>query len=92
MWLSLIIATSYRPMRLLVPPPQRTAYFSRARSPGVVLRVSSTVRPVPARRVRPATGVGGDAGRPADEVEQGPLGDEDDPGGAGEHSEHVRRR
>ena len=36
-------------MRLLVPPPQRTAYFSRARSPGVVLRVSRTMAPVPSR-------------------------------------------
>ena len=36
-------------MRLLVPPPQRTAYFSRARSPGVVLRVSRTIAPVPSR-------------------------------------------
>ena len=48
LWLSLIIATSYRPMRLLVPPPTRTAYFSSARRPGVVLRVSSTVAFVPA--------------------------------------------
>ncbi len=35
-------------MRLLVPPPTRTAYFSSARRPGVVLRVSSTVALVPA--------------------------------------------
>ncbi len=28
------------PMRWFVPPPQRTAYFSKTRSPGVVLRVS----------------------------------------------------
>ena len=31
---------SYRPVRWFVPPPQRTAYFSSARRPGVVLRVS----------------------------------------------------
>ena len=48
LWLSLTIATSYRPIRLLVPPPARTAYFSRIRRPGVVLRVSSTMAPVPA--------------------------------------------
>ena len=36
-------------MRWLTPPPQRTAYFSSARSPGVVLRVSRTVPPVPSR-------------------------------------------
>ncbi|GAA4302892.1 hypothetical protein GCM10023162_04810 [Klenkia terrae] len=35
-------------MRLLEPPPQRTAYFSSGRSIGVVLRVSSTTAPVPA--------------------------------------------
>src|SRR3954463_15714354 len=34
-------------MRLLVPPPQRTAYFSSGRSPGVVLRVSRTRAFVP---------------------------------------------
>jgi hypothetical protein len=48
LWLSLIIATSYRPIRLFVPPPARTAYFSRIRRPGVVLRVSSTRAFVPA--------------------------------------------
>ena len=47
-------------MRWLAPPPIRTAYFSRARSPGVVLRVSRTIAPVPAsasaqRRVSVAT-------------------------------------
>jgi hypothetical protein len=47
-------------MRLLVPPPARTAYFSRWRIPGVVLRVSSTIAPVPSswsaqRRVWVAT-------------------------------------
>nr|BFE67348.1 hypothetical protein GCM10020092_006490 [Actinoplanes digitatis] len=35
-------------MRLFVPPPARTAYFSSTRRPGVVLRVSSTVALVPA--------------------------------------------
>src|SRR5690242_21830507 len=50
LWLSLIIATSYRPIRLFVPPPARTEYFSRARRPGVVLRVSRTVAPVPSSR------------------------------------------
>src|SRR5829696_1847172 len=48
MWLSLTSRASYRPMRWLAPPPQRTAYFSRWRSPGVVLRVSRTTTPVPA--------------------------------------------
>src|SRR5215472_14332256 len=39
MWLSLIRMASSRPKRWLKPPPQRTAYFSSARKPGVVLRV-----------------------------------------------------
>src|SRR5262245_12975282 len=39
MWLSLISMASSSPKRWLKPPPQRTAYFSSARSPGVVLRV-----------------------------------------------------
>ena len=34
-------------MRWFTPPPQRTAYFSSARRPGVVLRVSRTRAPVP---------------------------------------------
>ena len=38
---------SSRPKRWLRPPPQRTAYFSSARSPGVVLRVSRISAPVP---------------------------------------------
>jgi hypothetical protein len=47
-WLSLIIAASHNPMRWLVAPPVRVAYFSSTRSPGAVLRVSSNVAPVPA--------------------------------------------
>jgi hypothetical protein len=39
---------SNRPIRWLLPPPQRTAYFWARRRPGKVLRVSSTVAPVPA--------------------------------------------
>ena len=40
-WLSLTRTASESPPRWLWPPPARTAAFSRARSPGVVLRVSS---------------------------------------------------
>jgi len=43
MWLSLIRIRSNNPKRWLLPPPTRTAYFSRSRRLGVVLRVSSTV-------------------------------------------------
>ena len=47
-WLSLTRAASDSDMRWLTPPPHRTAYFSSARSPGVVLRVSRITAPVPA--------------------------------------------
>ena len=43
-WLSLTSAASLSDMRWLTPPPQRTAYFCRARRPGIVLRVSRTAR------------------------------------------------
>src|SRR6266850_6727052 len=36
---------SHKPSRWFVPPPTATAYFSRARSPGVVLRVSVMAAP-----------------------------------------------
>src|SRR5271170_3833277 len=39
MWLSLISIASSSPKRWLAPPPDRTASFSKVRSPGVVLRV-----------------------------------------------------
>src|SRR5690606_1452499 len=45
MWLSLIMTASDRPNRWLCPPPIRTAYFSRKRWPGVVLRVSTIRTP-----------------------------------------------
>ena len=41
-WLSLTSTASERLPRWLCPPPARTAAFSRARRPGVVLRVSRT--------------------------------------------------
>jgi hypothetical protein len=50
MWLSLIRMASSRPKRWLKPPPQRTAYFSKARRPGVVLRVQQMRVRVPATR------------------------------------------
>ena len=56
MWFSLISTASYRPARWLLAPPAATAAFSSARIPGVVLRVSSTLAPVPstARAARAA--------------------------------------
>ena len=47
-WLSLMSTASSRPKRWFAPPPQRTAYFSRARRPGVVLRVQTIAAWVPA--------------------------------------------
>ena len=47
-WLSLISTASSRPKRWLKPPPQRTAYFSSTRRPGVVLRVQTMRAFVPA--------------------------------------------
>src|ERR1035441_5855055 len=40
MWLFLMRIPSCRSRRWLMPPPQQTAYLSRARRPGMVLRVS----------------------------------------------------
>src|SRR5436190_19805286 len=47
-WLSLTRTASSRPRRWLCAPPARTAYFSRTRSVGVVLRVSRMTARVPA--------------------------------------------
>ena len=52
-WLSLTSAASDSDIRWLTPPPQRTAYFSSARRPGVVLRVSRTAAPGARHRVDP---------------------------------------
>ena len=47
-WLSFTKTASERLILWLEPPPQRTAYFSTARRPGNVLRVSLMTAPVPA--------------------------------------------
>ena len=47
MWFSFSITASNRPMRWLLPPPQRTAYFCARRRPGIVLRVSRIFARVP---------------------------------------------
>ena len=73
MWLSLIRIPSSSPARWLVPPPARTAYFSSARSVGVVLRVSRIV-------IRAAGGVDEparqrrDPGQPLQKIERRPFG------------------
>ena len=85
MWLSLISIASSRPKRWLMPPPQRTAYFCSARSPGVVLRVQrraywclSTRATIPPSRSRCRTG-----GR---EIQRDALGREHGPRLAGRPS------
>ena len=74
-WLSLTSTASERLERWLTPPPAWTAAFSSARSPGVVLRVSSTctagLRAWAAATYRAVKR--GDAREPAQEVERGAL-------------------
>ena len=77
MWLSLIRTPSSRPKRWLTPPPMRTAYFSRARRPGVVLRVSDDAGPVPATAATASRVAVAMPDRRLSEVEGGPLGCED---------------
>jgi len=45
MWFSLIRMPCHSASRWFCPPPTRTAYFCAWRSPGSVLRVSSTAQP-----------------------------------------------
>ena len=59
------------------PPPARTASFSSARSPGVVLRVSRMRTPVPSTASHVAGGERGDAREAAEEVERHALAGED---------------
>ncbi len=76
-WFSLTRIASSRPARWLAPPPQRTAYFSSARRPGVVLRVSRMVAPVPSTAADVARGQRRDPAEAAEQVERRAL--------AGEH-------
>ena len=62
---------------MVVPPPQRTAYFSSARRPGVVLRVQTMRAPCGATSATHVAGGGGDAAEPAEQVERRALGGED---------------
>ena len=71
-WLSLISAASDKDIRWFIPPPQRTAYFSRARSPGVVLRVSAHLG-AGAAGARPRRPCASPRGEMAQQVERGAL-------------------
>ena len=66
------------------PPPRRTAYFSRARQPGVVFRVSTRAAVEPATWATMAAGEGGDAREALEKIEGHPLAGEDRGHRAGE--------
>ena len=91
MWLSLMSTASNSPKRWLVPPPQRTAWLSSARSPGAVLRVSSSSHAGAGDRVGVAPGGGGDARAPLQQVERRPLAGEDRPGVAAHDGDGAGR-
>ena len=67
---------SSRPKRWFVPPPQRTAYFSSARSPASSCACRGR-RAGALDRVDEAACERRDAGEAAEEVERGPLAGED---------------
>ena len=73
MWLSFTRRAYDRFIRWLQAPPQRTAYFSTARRPGKVLRVSLTTAPVPATASTIAGRQRGHPGEMREDVEQGAL-------------------
>ena len=83
MWLSLIRIASKSPTRWLVAPPARTAYFSSARSVGVVLRVSRMVMRPPAASTNCAR-ARRDARQALQEIQRRALGDEQRPRRAGD--------
>ncbi len=72
-WLSLISTPSSRPRRWFVPPPQRTAYFSRPRRPGRRLAGVEDRRAGAVDGVDVAAGERGDARQAAEQVEREPL-------------------
>ena len=76
-WLSFTRNASERPIRWFVPPPQRTAYFSKSAQAGRRLARVEEVRGRPRERVDVGPRRRRDAGQPLDEVQRGPLGRED---------------
>ena len=77
MWLSFMRTCSPRELLWLWQPPHRTAYFSSARYPGVVFRVSTTRTPVPAHGVGKVSAEGRDSGEVLDEIERRPFSGQD---------------
>ena len=88
MWLSFTSTASERLMRWFAPPPQRTAYFSTARSPGRVLRVSLTTAPRTGHGADHGRRGSGDPGQVGDEVEDGALGGQERVGRAAQLGDH----
>ena len=93
-WLSFTSTKSESEPRWLTPPPARTAAFSSARSPGMVLRVSQMRTPPrsPATASTNARVGGGDAGQVAEEVERGALAGEHGAQRAGDGADHLAGR
>ena len=87
MWFSLIRIASNRPKRWFVPPPARTAAFSSARRPGVVLRVSRIRAPVPSTARTYARRQRRDAAEALQEVQRGALAGQER-GGAARDAQH----
>ena len=73
-------------------PPMRTAYFSSARRPGVVLRVSTMARAGTRDRRHTVRGERRDAGEPAQEIQSGALGGQQRARSAGERVRDLTRR
>ena len=71
-------------MRWLTPPPQRTAYFSRARRPGRRLAGVADLGLGALQGVRPGARGGRDAGEAAQQVERAALGGEQVAGAGGD--------
>ena len=88
-WLSLAITASDSEKRWLWPPPHAHGLRSSARSPGVVLRVSTTRAPRARDRRDVTRGQRRDAAHALDEVERDPLGLQHRAGRALDGREHV---
>ena len=89
MWFSLIRTASYRPARWLWAPPALTAAFSSARSPGVVLRVSSTFAGVPSSSAHRPRGRRGHPREVGQEVERRALSGEQRTGASAQPQHRV---
>jgi hypothetical protein len=90
-WLSLISTASSSPKRWLTPPPARTAYFCRARRPGMVLRVQQMRALWPFTCFDQRRRRRGDAAEMAQEVQRHALGRQHAARRAGDRGDAVAR-